>query len=70
MTVVVRDAPWRPHRHRPGIVRAITARAEDGEWAVIVMWGSEEEADVTALEGLLALADSKTVDRKRFTTFD
>lgn len=56
--------------HRPGIVRATTARADDGEWAVIVIWGSDEEADDTALDELLALADPASVERKRFTTFD
>ena len=56
--------------HRPGIVRATTARSEDGEWVVIVIWGSEEEADHTALDELVALADPATVERKRFTTFD
>jgi heme-degrading monooxygenase HmoA len=33
---------------RPGIVRATTAKSDDGEWIVIVLWASDEDADAAA----------------------
>ena len=33
---------------QPGIVRATTARADDGTWALIVQWWSAESADDAA----------------------
>jgi hypothetical protein len=54
---------------RRGLVRATTARSEDG-WAVIVQWAGEDVADPAALDELLALADPGTVERRRFTTLD
>jgi heme-degrading monooxygenase HmoA len=33
---------------RPGIVRATTAKSDDDEWIVIVLWASDEDADAAA----------------------
>jgi heme-degrading monooxygenase HmoA len=33
---------------QPGLVRRTTARAEDGEWAVITVWSSAAHADAAA----------------------
>jgi hypothetical protein len=30
---------------QPGIVRATTAKADDGQWILLVVWASEEDAD-------------------------
>lgn len=55
---------------RRGILRSTTARADDGGWAVIVLWWDADAADNTVLVELLTLADSATVERRRYTTFD
>lgn len=62
----------------PGFVRRTTARADDGTWAVIVLWGSDEEARAAASEmdgheatgRFLALVDPASVRVRRFTTLD
>lgn len=33
---------------QPGLLRRTTARADDGEWIVVDVWGSNEEADACA----------------------
>jgi len=63
---------------QPGIVRATTSRAEDGEWAVILFWGSEEEAEAAAAKvgdspeykALGPLLDQSTLQQRKYTTFD
>jgi len=63
---------------QPGFVRRTTARGKDGEWLVIGMWSSDEEA---AAAGKLASADPiaraatsmvdpSSVQVKRFHTLD
>lgn len=64
--------------HQPGMARATTARSADGEWAVIVLWSSEEHADAAdgaaatddATTDLMALVDRATMTRRRYETFD
>ena len=61
---------------RPGIIRTTTALSDDGEWALLVLWGSAEQADAaaTAAEAdpawteLLAMA--LLVERRRWTDLD
>jgi hypothetical protein len=58
--------------HQTGIVRATTARAEDGGWALIVQWYVAENADAanaqkTELDDLI---DPATLERRRYTTLD
>jgi hypothetical protein len=64
--------------HQPGIVRSTTCRAENGEWAVILFWASDEEADSAAAKvgdspeyrELGGLIDQSTLQQRRYTTFD
>jgi hypothetical protein len=55
---------------RHGLVRATTARADDGGWAVIVLW--YEAANVVDLmtTELAAVVDASSVERRRYTTLD
>jgi hypothetical protein len=61
-----------------GMLRATTARGDAGEWIVVVLWASPDDADAAAAgagndEGsaeVMALLDQDTVDRRRYTTFD
>ena len=61
-----------------GFVRRTTARGDGGEWVVITIWGSPEEADASAAQArdheaaqaLDALIDEATVDRRRYITID
>ncbi len=63
---------------QPGLLRRTVARAEDGEWIVIDLWQSQEDADRTAQawEGdpltaaFMALVDSGTVSLGRYETLD
>jgi hypothetical protein len=63
---------------QPGFVRRTTARGKDGEWCVIGMWGSRDDA---AKAGELAssdpiartaneMVDPASVSVKRFETLD
>ena len=62
--------------HQPGIVRATTARGGDGEWIVVVIWVSDEDADAAleagktdgTMQRFLQLVDA--AERKRYQTFD
>ena len=57
--------------HQPGIVRATTARTDDGRWAVIVMWESAEQADAVDVAVELGdVVDAASVERARYTTLD
>ena len=54
----------------PDIVRATTARSDDGHWVLVVLWGSDQPAvDVMATE-LAALVDAESVEQRRYRTFD
>jgi len=62
--------------HQPGIVRATTARGDNGEWIVVVLWASIEDADA-ALEagtndGTMQRFTQLVagVERKRYRTLD
>src|SRR3954469_3516229 len=64
-------------RHR-GFMRRTTARGADGEWAVIVLWGSAADADGSAglakdhpvTNAFDALLDASTVESSRYETLD
>ena len=63
---------------RPGIVRRTTARASDGDWLVVTLWGSVEEAEATetaaALDpvhgAFMAHVDTDGYSAKRFVSLD
>jgi hypothetical protein len=63
---------------QPGLVRATTARGDDGQWIVVVLWASDDDADAAAARAetdpayaaLTALVDGATLHRRRYTTFD
>ena len=63
---------------QPGLVRRTTARDRHGEWIVIVIWGSEREAEAAArlsenddaMSELAALVDAATVQTRRYSTLD
>lgn len=63
---------------QPGFLRRTTARARDGEWMVVVLWGSEADA-TTAAEAaethpagraFFALVDQASLAVKRYETLD
>ena len=64
--------------NQPGFLRRTTARSDEREWVVIVLWGSMEEA--LAAETAFAadpvmtrfteLVDAGTVHRRRYTSLD
>ncbi len=64
--------------HQPGALRRTTARGGDGQWAVVALWRSEQEADAAAAvyenhpatSELRALVDSGTRQRKLYSTLD
>ena len=62
--------------HQAGMARATTARADDGEWIVVVLWASYEDADAAAeVERTDPAMDRFThmivgADRRRYTLFD
>src|SRR3954467_13209125 len=64
-------------RHR-GFMRRTTARGANGEWAVIVLWGSAADADASAglakdhpvTNAFDALLDRSSVQRRRYETLD
>lgn len=63
---------------RPGIVRRTTARSSDGEWTVVVFWGTESDAlaaaaaasthEATARFG--SLIDHGTIRVRTYETLD
>ena len=62
-------------RH-PGFMRRTTARGDDGQWAVIVLWFSSENADDSrnkardheAAQAFQALLDPSSVEVRRYET--
>jgi hypothetical protein len=66
-------------RH-PGFMRRTTARGvtTDGEWAVVVLWGSSSDADASralaarhpAAQAFDALVDPSSVDVRRYETLE
>ena len=63
---------------QPGSVRRTTARGADGEWLVIGLWGSQEEAAEAGKRAQTdevsrtanAMVDPASVSVKRFETLD
>jgi len=62
--------------HQAGMMRATTARADDGDWIVVVLWASYEDADAAAeVERADPAMDRVShmfagAERKRYSTFD
>ena len=62
--------------HQAGIIRATTAREDDGEWILVVLWASYEDADAAAeVERVDPAMDRLThmmvgAERRRYSTFD
>jgi hypothetical protein len=63
---------------QPGLLRRTTARSEDGEWLVLDIWRSVEEADACdarwgrdeVTEAFMSLVDPATVRTTRYSTLD
>ena len=63
---------------RPGLVRRTTARGSDGEWLVVTLWGSAEEAEAAAAvaavdpvhTAFMAHVDADSFSAKRFVSLD
>ncbi|HEX7168767.1 MAG TPA: hypothetical protein VF230_17445 [Acidimicrobiales bacterium] len=52
--------------NRPGFLRRTTARAADGEWLVVTLWGTEQDAvdaDAATADHPAVLAFDELVDR-------
>ncbi len=73
-----RDVQIRFAYRQPGLLRRTTAVADAGQWVVLELWDSEEEADAAearrpaspevAVFG--SLVDPSTVRRTRYATLD
>jgi hypothetical protein len=63
---------------KPTFLRRTTARGADGEWLVVVLWGSEADADASSAQfdrhparvDFLALVDEATVTSRRYETLE
>ncbi len=63
---------------RRGFLRRTTARAAGGEWLVVTLWATDDdavaaehdEAGDPVAAGFLALADTASVRRARYETLD
>lgn len=63
---------------RPGIMRRTTARSSDGQWLVVTLWGSEEEAAAAAEAApsdpvhtaFMEHVDPESFTAKRFVSLD
>ena len=64
--------------HHPGFLRRTTARGDQGEWLVVVLWRQEADAEASlriaeehdAQRGFMALVDPATVRSRRYKTLD
>lgn len=64
--------------NRPGFLRRTTARGADGEWLVVTLWRSEQDAEATLQEihddpvhlRFMALVDQPSLTTRRYTTLD
>ena len=56
--------------HRPEFARATTARGEDGDWVVVVLWGGDDFAVDLMTTELASVVDAASVERRRYTTLD
>ena len=67
---------WEPPTS--GVVRRTTARAEDGEWLVVVVWRSGSDADAAAARfgddpgtsAFREMVDASTARTRRYRTLD
>ena len=63
---------------QPGLLRRTTARADDGEWIVVDVWGSNEEADACArrwdsdpvVAAFMQHVDASSVRTRRYEHLD
>jgi hypothetical protein len=63
---------------KPTFIRRTTARGGDDEWLVIVLWGSEADADASRAQladdpanaAFIAFVDEATVTSRRYETLD
>jgi hypothetical protein len=63
---------------KPTFLRRTTARSGDGDWVVIVLWGSEDDADRSngrfddhpARAAFMTFVDEATVTSRRYETLD
>ena len=62
--------------HQPGILRATTARGDNREWIVVVLWASDDDADAALDAGTNDGTMRRFTDlvagaqRKRYSTID
>lgn len=64
--------------NHPGFLRRTTARGEDGEWIVVTLWASEDDAEASAARGVdhlvtarfMAMLESTSVATRRWRTLD
>ena len=64
--------------HQPGMARATTARGDDGEWILVVLWASGDDAVAaearaegdSRVRRFTKLVDPATSLRRRYRTFD
>lgn len=64
--------------HQPGLLRRTTARDQQGEWIIVVLWSSQDDAEAAARRAerdgttaeLMALVDGATVETRRYSTLD
>ena len=63
--------------HR-GFQRRTTARGPDGQWVVVTLWATDEDAEASASRGVddvavgafMALVEPTSVDTRRYATLD
>jgi len=63
---------------RPGLMRRTTARNVDGEWIVVTLWASPDDAGAgdgasgrdSAFTRWTALREASTIVTRRYQTFD
>ena len=63
---------------QPGLIRRTTARGRDGDWIVIVLWRSEDDADAAAARSgnhpatseFTALLDEPSIRTGRYAALD
>lgn len=64
--------------NHPGFLRRTTARAADGEWAVVTLWASAADAEASAARGVddpvmgtfMAMLEPTSVTTRRYETLD
>ncbi len=59
---------------QPGLVRRTTSRGEDGQWAVITLWGSPKDSETCAknsagdeaYEAFMSFIEPSSIEVKRY----